>query len=103
LLGVLEIEIEQVVPKRIVLKIAARSPRSIIRNFGFGKRLGVVIQVHRLRQPPLLQVADAGGPPGFFLGPSQGRQEHRRKNADNGNHDEQFDQCESALPGWLFG
>jgi hypothetical protein len=41
-----------------------------------------------------MQVAGAPNSPCRDFAPSQGRKEQRSDNAENGNNDEQFEQCE---------
>src|SRR5205823_12368254 len=42
-------------------------------------------------------VIEAGNVSGLQFGPAQGRQQQRGKDRDNRDHDQQFDQSESAL------
>jgi hypothetical protein len=48
------------------------------------------------RQRNLLQVIRALGPPGRLPGRLHRRQEQRDQDTDDGNHHQQFDQCEGA-------
>jgi hypothetical protein len=49
-----------------------------------------------IRQHQLLGVVDAIDRLGLDLCLGQRRQQHCRQNGDNGNHDQQFNQCEAA-------
>ena len=44
----------------------------------------------------LFEMISALGPASRFTGRLNGRQEQSQQHRDDGNHDEQFDQCESA-------
>src|SRR5580698_9399093 len=60
-----------------------------------------VVIVHVYRQGPLVHIAETGGGVSLLPGLVQGRQQHRRQDADNGNDDKQLNECES-LPGLPF-
>ena len=60
----------------------------------------VVGHVEGERQSLLAQVAPASGRLGGGLGPRQGRQQERRQHHDDRDHDEQFDQRETAA--WML-
>jgi len=56
----------------------------------------VVIHVKLHPDAYLSKVVQALDYPGLFLGPAQRRQEHARKDHDNGYHDQQFNQRETT-------
>ena len=60
--------------------------------------LAVVIRIHEHGGPHLAEVAYALGRFGPILGRTQCREQHRRQNRDDGDHDKQFDQCEPPGP-----
>jgi len=55
------------------------------------------IQLMRLRQPQLMEVAPASDTISPFLRPRQSRQQHPREDRYNGDHDQQLNQCESPV------
>ena len=48
-------------------------------------------------QPDLLEVVGALSPPRTFAGRLDGRQQQADEDADDGNHDQQFDQREANI------
>ncbi|MPN30907.1 hypothetical protein SDC9_178378 [bioreactor metagenome] len=59
------------------------------------KEVLAVSRIHELRQSDLLEFIDAVGAAGAFPRRRQSRQQHRRQNRYDGNHDQQFNQCEA--------
>src|SRR5580765_7140733 len=55
------------------------------------KDVVIVVQVHRHTEPYLLEIVRATCVTRFGFGFSEGGQEDRRQNRDNGDNDEQFD------------
>ena len=64
--------------------------------FGGNQPLLKIIGVNSEGQADLFQIADAMNCVGLFLGHAHGRQEHRSKNADNGDDHQQLNECETA-------
>ena len=56
----------------------------------------VVATIHSPADHQLLHAVEASDALRLILGSGQGRQQHCRQNCDNGDHDEQFDQCETG-------
>ena len=71
------------------------------------QKISIVPCVKLCRQSPLFQIAEALRGETFLLRLGQCWQKQRRKNCDDGNHHEQFDQSERAqcfhkLDSWLI-
>ena len=62
-----------------------------------GEKTAVIIGKPLQRQGNLPKIACALDPAGLVLGLGQHRQQHRRKNANNGNHHQQLDQGEGLV------
>jgi hypothetical protein len=54
----------------------------------------VLAGVHFKRQAELAQIVDAGDAAALFLGHAQDGQEHGGEDPDDGDHHQQFDECE---------
>ena len=55
----------------------------------------IVVSIHRHGQAETAKVVNAGSAMRFFLGPTEGWQEERCENGNDGDDDQQFDQSES--------
>src|SRR5262249_9309896 len=60
--------------------------------------LVVILRVHLVGKPDLLQVGEACRRPGFLAGVGEDREEDRRQDGDDRYHYEQLDQCEGTSP-----
>ena len=59
----------------------------------------IVIRVHEPSQAQLLLVVGASDLPRFIFGLIQGRQQHRRQDGYDGDHNQQLDKCEACSKG----
>ncbi len=56
-----------------------------------------LVGVHLENEAKLLEVVRAACAPGRFAGTGKGWQENSSQNADNRDHDQEFDQCKTFL------
>ena len=64
------------------------------RDFEIGHIVIRIVHIHLARQTELPHVAETVRRIGHFLRLAQGRQQHPRQDRDDGDHHQQFDQCE---------
>src|ERR1035441_41718 len=72
-------------------------PGSAARRFADGQFVTVIRGIDGKRNAHLVQVVHALGLDRLLFCLGQGRQKQRRQNGDDGDHHEQFDQCEGTI------
>jgi len=83
-------------PRRSRRALGRSDVRATTTGVGREELAAVGVGVDRHRDPELAEVRQAGDLPGLGLGVRQGRQQDRDQQADDADHDEQFDQREGG-------
>ena len=75
----------------LIVRLKARHPIGLLpwRKLAF-----VLVGVHREREAELLEVVGTGDAAGHLLGVRKAREQHRRKDGNDGDHHEQFNKAE---------